>query len=376
LNPGASFDFNGKTARYPDVKLVYWVGGNPFAHHQDRNRMVQAWSKLETFIVQDFQWTATARHADIVLPATTAYERNDIESVGDYASTHIMAMKKAVDPVFEARSDYDIFTAICERFGKGREFTEGHSEMDWIRRFYDAAAAQAKTLKVTMPDFDGFWKDGVVGFPIDGAAKNYVRYAKFRADPLLDPLGTPSGKIEIYSRNIEKMAYDDCPPHPTWMEPAERLDGPGAKFPLHVTTSHPRGRLHSQLAGTVLRKGYTIADREPCLINPKDAAARGIADGDIVRVFNDRGQILAGAHVTDEVRPGVLRINEGGWYDPQEPGKPGSLCKYGDVNALTIGIGTSKLAQGNCGHTVIADVEKFKTAAPAVTVFTPPSALA
>jgi trimethylamine-N-oxide reductase (cytochrome c) len=225
-----------------------------------------------------------------------------------------------------------------------------------------------------MPNFDTFWKAGVASFVVEPAALNFVRYAKFREDPLLEPLGTPSGKIEIYSRNIEKMAYDDCPPHPTWMEPAERLGGTGAKFPLHITTSHPRGRLHSQLAGTVLRNGYTVADREPCLINPKDATARGITDGAVVRVFNDRGQILAGARITDDVRPGVIRVNEGGWYDPVEPGKPGSLCKYGDVNVLTIDIGTSKLAQGNCGHTATGDVEPFKEKAPLVTVFTAPTA--
>ena len=86
LNPGKEFDFNGTKAKYPDVKMAYWVGGNPFVHHQDRNRMVAAWKKLETFIVQDFQWTPTARFADIVLPATTSYERNDIDSVGDYAA--------------------------------------------------------------------------------------------------------------------------------------------------------------------------------------------------------------------------------------------------------------------------------------------------
>ena len=86
------------------------------------------------------------------------------------------------------------------------------------------------------------------------------------------------------------------------MEPVERLDGPTAKYPLHVATSHPRGRLHSQLCGTSFRKSYSVADREPCLINTDDAAARGIADGDVVRIFNDRGQMLAGAKVTDAIR--------------------------------------------------------------------------
>ncbi len=372
-NPGADFDFNGKREKYPDVKMTYWTGGNPFAHHQDRNRMVKAWQKFETVVVQDFQWTATARHADIVLPATTSYERNDIEQYGDYSLKAIIGMKKVIDPVFEARSDFDIFAEISERLGKKDEFTEGKSEMDWIEEFYDSALQQAEIKQVEMPSFEEFWEQGYVEFPVTEAGNSYVRYADYREDPLLEPLGTPTGKIEIFSRNIEKMGYDDCPPHPTWIEPIERLDGPTAKYPLHVATSHPRGRLHSQLNGTSLRKTYTIADREPCLINPEDAAARGIADGDVVRLFNDRGQMLAGAKVTDAIRPGVIRVNEGGWYDPVEPGTPGSLDAYGDVNTLTVDIGTSKLAQANCGHTVLADVEKFTGDLPEIKVFNTPN---
>ena len=372
LNPGKEFDFNGKTEKYPEVKLAYWVGGNPFVHHQDRNRMVEAWKKLETFIVQDFQWTPTARHADIVLPATTAFERNDIEAVGDYSSRAIMAMKKVIDPVFESRTDYDIFAAISEKLGKGNEFTEGKSEMDWIKSFYEDALKQAKEKKIEMPDFDSFWNgDGVIEFPVT-EGKNFVRHAAFREDPLLNPLGTPTGLIEIYSKNIEKMNYDDCGPHPMWMEPAERLGGPTTKYPLHVDTAHPNGRLHSQLCGTSLRETYQVAGHEPCLINTADAAQRGIKDGDVVRVFNDRGQILAGAKVSDAVRPGVLRVSEGGWYDPLEGGKPGTLCRYGDVNVLTMDIGSSKLGQGNCGHSASADVEKYQGPQVTVEVFSTP----
>ena len=372
-SPGKPFDFNGTRANYPDVKLAYWVGGNPFAHHQDRNRMEKAWRHFETFIVHDFQWTATARRADIVLPATTAYERNDIEQIGDYSLTHIIAMKKVIDPVFEARNDYDIFAAIAKRLGKEDAFTEGKSEMDWIRSFYEAARIEARGKGMELPVFEVFWQtDDALAFPITAEGTGYIQHKDFRDDPLLNPLGTASGRIEIFSNDIEKMKYDDCPPHPTWMEPIERLDGPYAKFPLHIDTSHPKFRLHSQLCGTSLRAKYDIAGREPCLISPTDAAARGIVDGDLVRVFNDRGQILAGAHVTDVIRPGVIRVNEGGWFDPVNPREPGSLCRYGDVNNLTIGIGTSKLAQGNCGHTVIGDVEKFKGAPPEVDVFRAP----
>ena len=374
LNPGKDFDFNGVKAKYPDVKMAYWVGGNPFVHHQDRNRMVAAWKKLDTFIVQDFQWTPTARFADIVLPATTSYERNDVESVGDYAGSAIIAMKKVVDPVFESRNDYDIFTAIAAKLGKEKEFTEGKSEMDWIQSFYDAALTQAKAKNIAMPDFDAFWSGtGVVEFPVT-SGKDFVRYAKFREDPLLEPLGTPSGKIEIYSKNIEKMGYDDCGPHPMWYEPTERLGGPATKYKLHIAASHPKSRLHSQLCGTKLRETYAIAGHEPCWINPKDAAARSISDGDVVRVFNDRGQILAGAKVTDAMRPGVIRVNEGGWYDPLEPGKPGTLCKYGDVNTLSMDIGTSKLGQGNCGHSIVGEVEKYTGPAVTADVFDAPKA--
>ncbi len=371
-NPGGTLDFNGTQTTFPEVKMAYWVGGNPFAHHQDRNRMIKAWQKLETVVVHDFQWTATARFADIVLPATTPYERNDIENVGDYSAKALLAMKKVVDPVFEARNDFDIFADVSERLGARDAFTEGKSEMDWLRGFYEDAMPQTKSLGIEAPDFDGFWEAGIIEFELPEEAKQFVRYADFRDDPLLEPLGTPTGLIEIYSKNIEKMGYDDCPPHPMWIEPIERLGGAG-NYPLHVDTAHPQSRLHSQLAGTVLREGYAVAGREPCLINPADAEARGIADGDVVRVFNDRGQVLAGAVVTDAVRPSVVRVFEGGWYDPAEGGKVGALDAYGDVNVLTPDIATSKLANGNSGHTCLADVEKFTGDLPEVNVFTAPA---
>ncbi|WP_316858903.1 trimethylamine-N-oxide reductase TorA [uncultured Cohaesibacter sp.] len=368
-NPGGEFDFNGKKNKYPEVKLAYWVGGNPLAHHQDRNRMIKAFQTLDTFIVHDFQWTATARHADIVLPATTAYERNDIEHVGDYSSRAILAMKKVIDPVFEARNDFDILADIADRLGAKEAFTEGKDEMGWIKGFYAECVKQGEAKKIDVPDFDSFWEKGVAEFEITDEAKSYVRHADFREDPLLEPLGTPSGLIEIYSKNIEKMGYDDCPAHPMWIEPIERLDGPDAKFPLAVSTKHPEYRLHSQLCGTINREKYAIAGREPCWIHPDDAKARGIADGDVVRVFNDRGQILTGAVVTDKVRKGVLRVQEGGWFDPVELG---GLDAYGDVNVLSPDIGTSKLAQGNCGYSIIADAEKFTGELPDVKVFSTP----
>ena len=220
-----------------------------------------------------------------------------------------------------------------------------------------------------MRDFDGFWDAGILEFEVSDRARGFVRYADFRADPLFEPLGTPSGLIEIYSRTIERMGYDDCPPHPMWMPPEEWSEA----FPLHVNTAHSFDRLHSQLNGTVLRDRYAVGGREPCFINPADAEARGIADGDIVRVFNGRGQLLAGAVVTDRVRAGSIELNEGGWYDPVEASDPNTLCAYGDVNVLTVDVPTSRLSNGNSGHSALAEVEKFTGDLPAVRVFDTPT---
>ncbi len=370
--PGETYHFNGKEDTYPDIKLVYWVGGNPFSHHQDRNRMVKAWQKLETVIVHEIQWTATARFADIVLPATTSFERNDIEVIGDYSAIGYAAMQKMMEPMHEARSDYDIFADIADKFGKKQDFTEGKTEMQWIEGFYNDAKEKADAAAIAMPDFADFWKEGIHEFSVT-KGKEFIRYADFREDPLLNPLGTPSGLIEIYSKNIEKMNYDDCKAHPSWMEPLEPIGRSDSKFPLHINTAHPESRLHSQLCGTKLRETYTVQGREPMWINPADAEKRGIKDGDIVRIFNERGQILAGAVVTEDIRPDVIWVAEGGWYNPINPGEANSLDAYGDVNVLTPDLGTSKLAQGNCGHKIIGDMEKYTGEVPPVTVFNTPT---
>ena len=372
-NPGKEYEYNGKTYKAPDIRLVMWTGGNPMHHHQDRNQHLKLWQNPETIIVNEINWTQTARHADIVLPATTSYERNDLSTVGN-GGGGLVAMKQIVKPMFEAKSDFEIYRAISKRLGFEDEYTDGMDEMGWVRHIYGLGEKDAKKKNIALPDFDTFWNEkNVLEFEETEEAKNFVMFAKYREDPLLNPLATPSGKFEIFSRRIEKYKYDDCPPHPTWMEPVERLGGAKSdKYPIHVTTSHPDDRLHSQLDNTWLRHKYEVQEREPVWINSKDAKARGIQSGDVVRLFNDRGQILGGAVVTDHVRPNVVRMCEGGWYDPAEPGVAGTLCKHGDVNVLSVDMGTSQLAQGNIAHTNLAQVEKFEGKLPAITTFTPP----
>ncbi|MFZ7305003.1 trimethylamine-N-oxide reductase TorA [Avibacterium avium] len=374
LNPGKTIQYNGTEITYPDIKLVYWAGGNPFVHHQDTNTLVKAFHKPDTFIVNEVNWTPTARMADIVLPVTTSYERNDLTMSGDYSMMNIYPMKQVVPPQFEAKSDYDIFTELAKRAGVEEQFTENKSEMDWLKGFYQTAFDAARKNRVLMPKFEKFWEENKpITFKANEKAKKWVRYEEFRNDPLLNPLGTPSGKIEIYSDVVAKMNYDDCKGYPSWMEPAEFAGNTTAEAPLALVTPHPYYRLHSQLAHTSLRQKYAVNDREPVLIHKDDAATRGIVDGDIVRIFNSRGQVLAGAVVTDGIIKGTVALHEGAWYDPADLGQSDKpLCKNGCPNVLTRDEGTSKLAQGNSPNTCIVQVEKFTGEAPAVTVFKQP----
>jgi biotin/methionine sulfoxide reductase len=200
-----------------------------------------------------------------------------------------------------------------------------------------------------------------------------VLFAEFRKDPVRHQLNTPSGRIEIFSETIDAFGYDDCPGHPAWMEPREWLGGDLARrFPLHLLTTQPATRLHGQMDMGRISQESKIAGREPMRINPADAARRGIRDGDIVRAFNDRGAILAGAVLTDAIRPGVVQIATGAWYDPQTPGEIGSLEKHGNPNVLTPDSGTSRLAQGPSAQSALIQVEKLSTDAPPVSAFDPP----
>ena len=360
-NPGKTIDYNGTKVTYPDIKMVYVAGGNTFHQHQDTNNLVKAWQNPETVVVNEPYWTATAKHADIVLPVTTTYERNDLDMGGDYSQLYVFPLRQCVPPQHEAKNDFDVFAGIAEILGVHDAFTEGKDEMLWLKGMYDDMKAQARNARVALPPFDMFWaSNNYIRFPIPEENKQWVRFADFRENPLLNPLGTPSGKIEIYSDAIAKMGYEDCKAIPTWMPPHEWYRGPeAAKYPLSLNTGHRIYRLHSQLDNTPLRKKYAVADREAIWIHPKDAAARGISAGDLVRAFNDRGQILVGAVITDNVREGVVRISEGAWFDPADPSQPGSLCKNGNVNCLTFDVGSSSLAQGNCGQMSQLQIEKY-----------------
>ena len=369
LSPGESYDFNGKRLTYPDIHMVIWAGGNPFHHHQDINKLLRGWQKPDTIMVQEVFWTPVARFADIVLPATSTLERNDIGA--GWWDNVVFAMKQALPPVGEARSDLAIVAGLAERLGHGAAFSEGRDEMGWVRSLYDSLKEQVSKQQVRLPDFNEFWKQGRVVLPED--AKPFVLFEDFRRDPKAHPLNTPSGKIEIFSSTIASFGYDDCPGHPAWLEPSEWLGSPrAARHPLHLISNQPATRLHAQLDPAPLSMAQKVRGREPLWINPADAAKRGISEGDLVRVHNDRGACLAGAHVTDAIRPGVVQLATGAWYDPDQPGRIGALDKHGNPNVLTLDKGTSKLAQAPAAHSLLVEVERWEDAAPAVTAHQPP----
>ena len=364
LNPGARYDYDGKSATYPNIRLVYWAGGNPFHHHQDLNRLRRAWQRLETIIVHEPWWTATARHADIVLPATTSLERNDIG--GSPRDRFVIAMHKAIDPVGQARNDFDIFRDLARRLGCEDAFAEHRDEPAWLHHLYGTFSECAQSNLV--PDFDTFWEKGWVEIP--PRADEYVLFAEFRADPETHKLRTLSGRIELYSDEIAGFGYDDCPPHPSWIEPAEWLGGrEAATFPLHLVSSQPQHKLHSQMdSGPVSARGKT-AGRETLAINPADARRRGVRDGEVVRVFNARGACFAGVVITEAVRPGVVRLSCGAWYDPASEAE-NAPCVHGNANVLTRDQGTSQLSQGPSSATALVEVERC-TMPPPVRAFAP-----
>ena len=357
LHGGEEFDYNGRRRSYPEIKLVYWAGGNPFHHHQDLNRLARAWRVPDTTICHEPFWNALARNCDIVLPATTPLERNDVGGSG--SDDFIFWMEKAIDPVGEARDDYMIFSGLAQRLGVGEKFTAGRTADEWIDHLYRRFRSQQPGY----PTLEELMEAGHFQIPEEWIPPLPSRLAAFRNDPVGSTLQTPSGRIELYSETIEGFDYDDCPPHPTWLEPAEWLGNAG-RYPLHMISNQPKTRLHSQWDhGETSMKGK-VDGRERIGMNPVDAEARRLGDGDLVRVFNDRGACLASLLLREDLMPRVVQLPTGAWWDPVEPD---GLCRSGNPNVLTRDAGTSRLAQGPTAQTCLVEVELFVGEAPAVT---------
>ena len=357
LNPGKTIDYDGQQITYPDTKLIYWAGGNPFHHHQDLNRLCAAWRRPDTVIVNEPWWTPVAQWADIVFPATTQLERIDICASSHDPYAHLM--EQVIPPQYEAKSDHDIFAGLADKLGLLEKFSQGKDDKAWLQDMWQRSAERAEEAGFSLPSFDQFYADKTFKIPDINSREPWL--AKFRRDPKNNRLNTPSGKLEIFSSVIETFGYADCPPHPTWLEPVEWLGADIAQqYPLHLLSPQPERRLHSQFDHSQHSQASKIEGKEVLTMHPHTAHARGIGVGHIVRVFNERGACLAGVQFESNMLEDVVLLPTGAWFRPSVPADARSLELNGNPNVLTLDAGTSSLSQGPSANTCLVEVEKYE----------------
>ena len=365
---GETVEFDGQTLTYPEIKMMYWAGGNPFHHHQDLGRLMEAWQKPDTVIVHEWCWNSLAKRGDIVLPCTTPLERQDIAMTP--RDPYIVSMSKLTEPYAQSRNDYDIFAGIASELGIFQAFTGGRSDAQWLRDIYEETRENVAHLGHDLPDYEKLLETG--WHKLDDPSEPKIMLKDFRNDPVKNALSTPSGKIEIFSKTVSDFGYDDCPGHTVWREPYEWLGGSDQSHPFHLISNQPPAKLHSQIDHGSVSRASKVNGREALRIHPLDAQICGVKDGDLVRVYNDRGACL-GTVVTDtSLRRNVVQMSTGSWFDPLDPSDPYSLCKHGNPNVLTRDKGTSKLGQGPSAHTCLVSVEPFSGIPPKVTAHEPP----
>jgi len=305
----------GRKGGYPsDYKLFYVLNCNPVNQLPNTRKWSEALKKLEFMVVQEQFMTATARFADIILPTSTIFERNDITAGGSPPFYGYLC--KMFDALYESKSQLDIATELANRLGI-KDFNYKTDE-EWIIEFVKGT---------DIPDYDSFKKNAIYRIKLK---EPYVPFKKQIEDPENNPFPTPSGKIEIYSEQIASMNKPDLPPIPKYIEPREGPTDPKiSKYPLQLISKHIKRRAHSQFETIPW-----LRELEPHAleINTEDARSRGISSGDLIRVFNDRGEIIVCAKVTERIMPGVVCLPQGAWFTPDEKG----IDRGGCANTLTM----------------------------------------
>ncbi|MBI2869425.1 MAG: molybdopterin-dependent oxidoreductase [Chloroflexi bacterium] len=310
----------GRAAGYPaDFKLMYTVASNCLNQFLNTNKAIAALGKLEFIAVQEQVMTPTARYADILLPACTHLEHDDLYCPVYPGLSYIYA-RKTVEPLGESKSDYEIALSLARRL-KINAY-EDKTEADWLR----ALVKRYDEARRDLPDFDSFRETGVNKEPLK---KTVIPFEDQVRDPENNPFPTPSGKIEIYSRLIAELNDPAIPPIPKYRESWEGRNDPLAKeFPLQLITTHAKRRANSAFEGITWLEEL---DPQGVLMNPADASPRGISHGDRVRVFNRRGETYTIARVTERITPGVVDLSEGAAFTPDERG----IDRNGSPNLLT-----------------------------------------
>ncbi|ELY3802210.1 molybdopterin-dependent oxidoreductase [Cronobacter sakazakii] len=347
----------GKEKLDVPIKMIWNYAGNCLINqHSQINRtheILQDDKKCELIVVIDCHMTASARYADILLPDCTASEQMDFAldaSCGNMA--YVIFADQAIAPRFECRTIYDITSALAARMGVSDKFTEGRTQEGWLRHLY----AQSRRAIPELPDFDTFRQQGI--FKLRDPQGHHVAYQAFRENPAANPLDTPSGKIEIYSSALADIAAhwqlpegDVIHPLPVYSPGFEQVSDPlRAQYPLQLTGFHYKSRTHSTYGNVDVLQA---ACRQQVWINPQDAQARGINDGDLVRVWNARGEARIEAKVTPRIIPGVVALGEGAWYQPDAEG----VDHAGSINVLTTQR-PSPLAKGNPSHSNLVQLAR------------------
>jgi len=323
--------------------------------------------KIE-FILAQHPWLENdCLYADIILPSNTTLEVDDIVTNTRQGTQHhsVNIQAQAVKPVGESKSDYEVVLEIAKKLGKEEEFSEGKSIRELQKQVFDNMELEKL---ISWEEFEE--KQYVVLPTADDWEEDIVGLRPFYEDPEKNPLPTPTGKLEFYSERIAEHYPDDKerPPIPKWIEKSamhdERLSSWRANaYPLLLMSNHGRWRVHSQADDiswsreviTCKVKGWDGYLYEPCWINPKDAEARGIQMGDIVKVYNERGAVLCGARVWERVMPGVIYVDHGARHDPIIPGK---LDRGGAINTISGDWITSKRCVGQATSGYLAEVSR------------------
>lgn len=310
----------GTDGGYPaDIKMMWSMCNNYINQTGNSNKADKALKQLDFLAVNELFMTATARYADLLLPVTTAAERSDLTRPwpsGPYF-THV---NRAIEPLGECKSDLEIAAELSTRLGI-KDFNP-FPEAEMLKNFVE----QNPETKELIPDYETFKKEGIHRVELETPI---IAFKDQIDDPENHPFATPSGKIEIFSKRVEELNNPLCPPIPKYMVvPEDRNDPLIEKYPLQLLTPHPKNRVHSELY-----KVEWLREVEPhqAWINAKDAETRGIKAGDDIHIFNDRGILAIKAFVTQRIKPGVISIFEGAWYQPDKDG----IDQGGCANTLT-----------------------------------------
>jgi trimethylamine-N-oxide reductase (cytochrome c) len=377
------------------IKMIHRHGGSFISTMTETNRWVRMYQSpnLEFVVMQDCHWQSETRFGDIILPASTNFEHSDIcewGSAGGYglndnANNHrvLIYQHKCIEPLWESKPDYDIYTLLAERMGFKDEYTEGNSFEDWNKKIFDYSDLPKYVA------YEEFKNKGYFVVPsLPDGQESPVSFRWFyegkpcdTPDPMNPNIGTdkahelttPSGRLEFVSQTLMNFDPNDKerPPMPRYVPSWEGYNTTELteKYPLQLISPHPRFSYHTHHDNKspwlddipqhrVRKDGYAWW---PIRIHPVDAVKRGIKDRDIVNVHNDRGAVLCIAHVTERMRPGAVHSYEAGAkYDPLEPGKPGSIDRGGCINLLTPSRMVSKNAPGMANNSCLVEISKWE----------------